>query len=149
MPSARIEHIGSTSVPGVWSKGDLDIFVGVPPREFKRAIVSLKRLGFVEKRGTLRNGRLWPFVAPGQPIEVGIQLVASGSEYEFFLRFRRLLSANPGVRSAYNALKRACVGLDETSYRRLKSSFVEAVLAADRSDRFEPGVAKRHLRFRG
>jgi GrpB-like predicted nucleotidyltransferase (UPF0157 family) len=29
LPTARIEHIGSSSVPGAISKGDLDIFVGV------------------------------------------------------------------------------------------------------------------------
>ncbi|CAM3485341.1 hypothetical protein PAMA111031_04255 [Paraphotobacterium marinum] len=30
LPKAKIEHIGSSSIPNAISKGDLDILIGVP-----------------------------------------------------------------------------------------------------------------------
>jgi GrpB-like predicted nucleotidyltransferase (UPF0157 family) len=37
LPGARIEHVGSTAVPGSLTKGDLDICVIVDGEEFERA----------------------------------------------------------------------------------------------------------------
>jgi GrpB-like predicted nucleotidyltransferase (UPF0157 family) len=37
LPGARIEHVGSTAVPGSLTKGDLDICVVVEGAEFERA----------------------------------------------------------------------------------------------------------------
>ena len=37
LPGARIEHVGSTAVPGSLTKGDLDICVIVDRAEFERA----------------------------------------------------------------------------------------------------------------
>ena len=55
LPNARIEHIGASSIPGAVSKGDLDIFVGVPGDEVEKAVRRLNGLGFREKTGTLRT----------------------------------------------------------------------------------------------
>lgn len=131
--SARIEHIGSSAVAGVWSKGDLDIFVGVDPREFARAKTTLRGMGFVEKRRTLRNASLWPFTARGLPSEVGIQLVANGSMFEFFLTFRDLLRRDARLRSDYNRLKRSCSSLTPAAYRRTKARFITRTLSRARA----------------
>jgi GrpB-like predicted nucleotidyltransferase (UPF0157 family) len=129
LPNALIEHIGSSSIAGAISKGDLDVFVGVPRGEFEAARETIRGLGFQEKLDTLRTPQLWPFVAPGYPIDVGIQLVERGSRFEFFRRFRDLLNRDPALLQRYNALKRASVPLDEQEYRARKSAFIEDVLA--------------------
>jgi len=131
LPAARIEEIGSSSVPGLLSKGDLDIFVGVEPGAFGKAKRALKGLGFAEKRGTHRDRSLWPFTARGLPVDAGIQLVALGSKYEFFIRFRDLLRRRPRLRAEYNRVKRGCTTLGPSAYRRVKSRFIERVLAGN------------------
>ena len=37
-PGEKIEHVGSTPVPGAVSKGDLDICVSVPALDFKETL---------------------------------------------------------------------------------------------------------------
>ena len=44
LPSAQIEHIGSSAIPNAFSKGDLDIYIEVLPDQFEFAIEQLKRL---------------------------------------------------------------------------------------------------------
>jgi GrpB-like predicted nucleotidyltransferase (UPF0157 family) len=142
LPAAKVEHIGSSAVPGLWSKEDLDIYVGVTRKDFLSAITVLKALGYVEKRRTMRNKSLWPFVGKGHPLDVGLQLVANGSRFEDFLDFRDYLKRNAQLRIAYNRLKLASSELDPTSYRRLKSRFIKDLLAKRKSAlRREPSRA--------
>ena len=44
IPSAKIEHIGSTAIPGSITKGDLDINVRIQEKNFNHAINVLKKL---------------------------------------------------------------------------------------------------------
>ena len=128
LPAAQIEHIGSFSIQGVLSKGDLDIFVGVEPAHFARAILALESLGFRVKHGSLRTESLCPFEATNYPLDVGVQLVALGSRFEFFRLFRDQMNENAELRVAYNRLKTGAVDLSEAQYRELKSKFIENVL---------------------
>lgn len=138
LPDARIEHIGASSVPGLWSKGDLDIYVGVPRETFARATQALEQLGFYPKHGSLRTEELCYFVVEGFRLDVGLQLVALGSRFEFFLTFRNRLRRSLRLRAAYNRLKRAARVLDSHAYRQIKTSFIQAVL------RGQPRQAFRH-----
>jgi len=52
LPGSRIEHIGSSSIQGAISKGDLDIFVGVESVELQGAITVIESLGFRVKSGS-------------------------------------------------------------------------------------------------
>jgi GrpB-like predicted nucleotidyltransferase (UPF0157 family) len=128
LPAARVEHVGSSAVRGLWSKGDLDVFVGVLPVGFADSIETLTSLGFREKTDTLRTNELCPLVVEGYPIPVAIQVVALGSQFEFFLSIRDSLTRNPKLRDDYNRLKRSSAVLDEKEYRERKSQFIEAVL---------------------
>ena len=128
LPASRIEHIGSSSIEGAASKGDLDIFVGVEPAEFQDAITSIESLGFRIKTESFRNEWLCPFESDAYPLPVGLQLVVNGSEFENFLIFRDRLNADVNLRSAYNELKRQASDLDEDDYRHAKSEFIESVL---------------------
>lgn len=125
LPFAQIEHIGSSSVPGAISKGDLDIYVGVDPQAHESAVLTLIDCGYKEKLDTLRTPELCMLVARE---DIALQVVAAGSQYEFFIRFRDLLRNNPDLVRKYNDLKLSCIGFSEKQYRLIKSRFIEEVL---------------------
>lgn len=132
MPWARVEHIGSSAILESVSKGDLDIYVEVDGPRFDASITALQALGFTIKEGSFRSDELCPFESSTYPIDVGIQLVASGSKFEFFLTFRDAMNQSPNLRAEYNELKRRATGLAPAEYRRIKSTFIERVLAPPR-----------------
>ena len=128
IPNAQVEHIGSSSIKGAISKGDLDIYVGVSQEYFDQAIPLIKRLGFNEKKDTLRTTSLCMFEIDDYEIDTAIQLVAKGSEFESFLYFRDALNNSSHLVSKYNQLKKSCIGMSEDDYRYKKSKFIESVL---------------------
>ena len=125
LPSAQVEHIGSSSVPGAISKGDLDIYIGVDSQAHESAVQALIDCGYKEKSDTLRTPELCMLVAQE---DVGLQVVATGSQYEFFIRFRDILRSKPDLVRKYNDLKLSCSGFSEEQYRAIKSGFIEEVL---------------------
>lgn len=52
LPNAEVEHIGSSAIKNVISKGDLDILVRVEPNSFEDSLLSIQKLGFKIKEGT-------------------------------------------------------------------------------------------------
>ncbi|RIH72690.1 hypothetical protein BJG01_01625 [Vibrio splendidus] len=127
VPNARIEHVGASSIPFAVSKGDLDIFVGVELNELEDVIERLTTLGFNEKLDTLRTPELCMLESTSSD-DVALQVVANGSEFECFLRFRDKLRANPELVQQYNTLKMSCEGWPQEEYREKKSDFIEHVL---------------------
>ncbi|MEZ8360483.1 GrpB family protein [Vibrio splendidus] len=127
IPNARVEHVGASSIPSAVSKGDLDIFVGVELGELEDAIERLTTLGFSEKLDTLRTPELCMLESTSGD-DVALQVVANGSEFECFLRFRDKLRANPALVEQYNTLKMSCEGWPQDEYREKKADFIEHVL---------------------
>ncbi|MFA0001613.1 hypothetical protein BCT31_10160 [Vibrio lentus] len=128
IPSARVEHVGASSIPSAVSKGDLDIFVGIEFNELEDATELLTTLGFKEKFDTLRTPELCMLESTSSD-DVALQVVANGSEFECFLAFRDKLRANPALVEQYNTLKMSCEGWPQDEYREKKSTFIEHVLA--------------------
>ncbi|CDT50043.1 GrpB family protein [Vibrio coralliirubri] len=128
IPNARVEHVGASSIPSAVSKGDLDIFVGIELGELEDVIGRLTTLGFNEKLDTLRTPELCMLESTSAH-DVALQVVANGSEFECFLRFRDKLRANPALVQQYNTLKMGCEGWSQEKYRDKKSVFIEHVLA--------------------
>lgn len=60
--------------------------------------------------------------------DVALQVVANGSEFDFFLRFRDKLRESPELVQQYNELKVSCSGCSHDEYRQKKSAFIESVL---------------------
>ena len=58
IPDADIEHIGSSSITGALSKGDLDVLLRVKKPEFYETIKKLESIGFSIKEDTLRTESL-------------------------------------------------------------------------------------------
>ena len=128
LPSARVEHMGSSAIDGLISKGDLDIFLGVDPHGHARAVEIIKSLDFQIKQGTLKTEELCMLYSSAFSIDTAIQVVANGSVFEDFLRFRDLLLSDSDLRNEYNKLKETSAGLNEEDYRSKKSKFIESVL---------------------
>ncbi|MEI8632691.1 GrpB family protein [Vibrio sp. PP-XX7] len=127
LSNVRVEHIGSSSIPGAISKGDLDIFIGVDAAELENAVRTLATLGFQEKQHTLRTPVLCMLESLTE--EVAFQVVANDSEFESFLTFRDKLRSDADLVREYNALKMSCASLSHDAYRERKSVFVERVIA--------------------
>ncbi|MCH7369665.1 GrpB family protein [Aeromonas sp. MR16] len=128
LPDARIEHIGSSSIPAAVSKGDLDIFVGVKADMLDDAVKLLTTLGFQEKIDTLRTSALCMLESTSGD-DVAFQIVVNGSAFECFLVFRDELRENISLVQQYNELKISCEGWSQEEYRRKKLDFIEHVLA--------------------
>ena len=128
IPDARVEHVGASAIKGLASKGDLDVFVGVDPSHFDETLAKLVDLGCSEKMGTLRTDSLCMLVVDRYSWDVAIQLVANGSKFEFFVRFRDELKRSPLLVEKYNKLKEECVDMSSDEYRYLKSKFIESVV---------------------
>lgn len=88
----------------------------------------LQVAGYTAKTDTLRTPELCMLVSPRTDLDLALQVVAEGSQFEFFMRFRDALRAAPLLVDQYNQLKRNFAGLGEQRYREEKSKFIKAVL---------------------
>jgi GrpB-like predicted nucleotidyltransferase (UPF0157 family) len=129
----RIEHVGSTAVPGLPAKPVVDIQVSVPDVEdddaFRGLIESLGfRLRFIEA------GHRYFQPPPGLPRTYQIHVCTIGSDWErVHLLFRDYLRAHPQVAYEYGAMKKRLAGqyaTDRIKYNDDKGPFITAVLAA-------------------
>ena len=125
LPGARIEHVGSTAVPGSLTKGDLDICVIVSGEEFGPASrVLAERLEIHQPENW--SATLASFTAPGEDgIDVGVQLVPAGSADErHFVGWRDRLRADFELRARYDELKRRQQADGIDAYRAAKERLI-------------------------
>ena len=94
----RIDHIGSTAVPGLAAKPIVDVLVVVDDPEDGSLVADLEAAGYV-----LRVAEPGHRMVRTPERDVHVHLWADAGEY---LRFRDLLRADPGARREYEALKR-------------------------------------------
>jgi GrpB-like predicted nucleotidyltransferase (UPF0157 family) len=133
---AEVEHVGSTSVPGLPAKPiiDIDVVVG-STADVPTAIDRLRSLGYIYQGDKGIRGReafLWPDDARPHHLYVVVQ----GSEpYLDHVRFRNHLRDHPEVGREYAALKRRLAeqyGDDPLAYTNAKTDFITGVLAIAR-----------------
>ncbi|MEK1904232.1 MAG: GrpB family protein, partial [Pseudomonas sp.] len=111
------------------SKGDIDLCVLVEQMQFEHALGVLEQLGYRQKLDTLRTEQLRMLVSPRRDIDLAVQLIAQGSEFEFFLAFRDALLGSAELVERYNQVKLDAAHLSEDEYRAAKSRFIDTVLA--------------------
>lgn len=102
----RIDHIGSTSIPGLAAKPVIDIQISVADFEPLDAFRSpLERLGYVFRADNPERTKRYFREAPGHP-RVHIHVRRSGSFSEqFALLFRDYVRTHPDVAVQYAELK--------------------------------------------
>jgi GrpB-like predicted nucleotidyltransferase (UPF0157 family) len=148
----RVEHVGSTAVPGCAGKGILDLMVLYPDGELETVKAVLAFLGF--QRQTV--GHLHPESRPmrvgairyeGRTFALHVHVLAvNSSEVQQIRAFRDRLRADPALCRAYVARKREILAggvTDPAVYTGMKGAFVREALAAvgmHPSPVEEPGV---------
>lgn len=135
----RIEHNGSTSIPGLSAKPIIDIQVSVasllPIAAYDER---LRTIGYVHVHHPddlvcpfFHRPRQWPHSHHVHLVEAG------GAEERRTLAFRDYLRDQPATAREYEALKRALAGKlaasgpeSREAYARAKTGFIERVIAA-------------------
>jgi len=131
----RLEHIGSTSVPGMSAKPVIDILAGRPPRSQPAPyIAAITQLGYEHKGAFGVPGR--EYFRRGTPRSHHVHLVSwSSAVWQDHLRFRDLLRGDAAVARDYEALKRELAlanANDRRAYTDGKGPFIRAVLRSGR-----------------
>jgi len=129
-----IEHIGSTSVPGLAAKPLLDLMGGLRSLDEARACVPMtEALGYHYEPGDSIPDRIYFNKGPEGARTHHLYLVELGGEYWVrHIAFRDALRANPALAAEYAALKRrlaAEYGSDRIGYTDAKTDFIVAVEA--------------------
>ncbi len=75
---ATVEHVGSTSVPGLAAKPVLDVDIVVPPEDVGRAVAALVSLGY-DHRGNLGLTGREAFTSPDGDPRRNVYVCATGT----------------------------------------------------------------------
>jgi GrpB-like predicted nucleotidyltransferase (UPF0157 family) len=125
--ATRIEHVGSTAVPGLAAKPIIDIQVSVEDIDDEAAYVpAIERVG-IAFRARDREHR---YFRPGgdRPRDVQVHVCGAGSEWErVHVLFRDFLRADAAAREAYRLLKLDLAARyrdDRIAYNEAKTSFI-------------------------
>lgn len=126
-----IEHVGSTSIPGLPAKPIVDISIAVADYEHAYWIVPImKSLGYIYL-GENPKLREYAFERVGWfPSAVFIS-EPDGEKWQARLRFRNYLKSHPKAKQTYAALKRNLARQhvdDLLAYQRTKLPFVRQIL---------------------
>lgn len=122
-----VHEVGSTAIPGVIGKQDLDFLVLVPPSEFQAARTRLD-MSFIRNPEQLSN-EVYQGYSVASKLDVSIQLTIEGGAHDTFLVFLRHLGESAELRDEYNLLKQAFDGRAMDEYREAKHDFIERVLS--------------------
>ena len=136
----KVEHIGSTAVPGLVSRPVLDICVVVPEASDMTALIGgLERLGYIHEvdqgRAGLetfrRKGPDVPFLEHKRDFSPHhlYAAILGTSELGRYLAFRDHLNGDADARAAYARLKIDLAPVaDADRYIRAKTEFIESAL---------------------
>lgn len=133
---ARIEHIGSTAVPGLAAKPILDIMPGIAtPAEGEALVTPMTRLGFEYRGENGIPGRFF-FVMDRDDDRVvhAHAFIVDSPEWVRHLEFRDRLRNHPEEARAYESLKRELArrfGNDREAYTETKGGFIDRLIPRD------------------
>ena len=147
VPSARVEHVGSTSVPGLAAKPVLDIDVVVDAPHVPAAVRALESAGHVH-RGDLGVTGREAFRAPGPPPRNVYVCTAGTANVRNHLAVREVLRSREDLREAYATVKRALAAdpdMDIDTYVAGKTAVLQQVLEASGEFSGEELAAIRRL----
>jgi GrpB-like predicted nucleotidyltransferase (UPF0157 family) len=127
----RLEHIGSTAVPGLDAKPVIDILAGCPPRASRAEYVAaLRQIGYEHKGAFGIPGR--NYFRRGSPRSHHVHMVSwSSAFWQRQLAFRDALRSDASLRHEYAVLKRELARTfadDVEQYASAKGPFIASVL---------------------
>jgi 5-(carboxyamino)imidazole ribonucleotide synthase len=110
-PDLTVEHIGSTSVPGLPGKGIVDLSIETDPADIPGVVAMLYELGFQPQPGP----DPWPPTRPmpvgsldldGERYRIHLHVQPHGGDFPRDIAFRDALRNDPDLRRQYEDLKR-------------------------------------------
>jgi GrpB-like predicted nucleotidyltransferase (UPF0157 family) len=136
----RLEHIGSTSIPGLAAKPVIDILAGRPSNVAGSAYVTaFKQIGYEHKGAYGIPGR--NYFRKGTPRTHHVHLFSWSSElWRDHLLFRDYLRAHPEIAREYETIKRELAIMylqDKEQYTDAKGPFVRSIVRRAREEGFE------------
>jgi GrpB-like predicted nucleotidyltransferase (UPF0157 family) len=137
----RVEHVGSTSVPGMCAKPIVDFDVVVRPEDLQATVAAVEALGYRHEGGVgpdEREATRWTAHAPA---EHHLYICPLGSSaFERHILMRDFLRAHPEKAREYAELKQRLAAEfheNRTKYQEAKASFVDSLIAQARRERDE------------
>ncbi|MEG8035393.1 GrpB family protein [Sphingomonas sp. LR61] len=151
-PYRSIEHVGSTSVPGLAAKPVIDVDIVVGAGDVAAAVAALSTIGF-EPRGDLGVPDRQAFRTPERFAPSNTYVAKVGSlSLRNHLAVRDVLRADPALRDEYAAVKRraAAEAEDIDDYIERKSEVLARILLArGLSDRERAAITATNRRITG
>lgn len=125
-----VEHIGSTSVPGLGAKPIVDIMVGIPSmNQADEFMPPLERIDYEWRDDTVPGTR---YIRKEVPRRYNLHMTRHGGDFwTEHLLFRDYLRAHPDVAQQYEELKRelmATYAYEPLTYNQGKSEFIQAIV---------------------
>ena len=142
-PDLSVEHIGSTSVPGLPGKGIVDLSIETEPADIPGVVAMLYDLGFGPQPGP----DPWP---PTRPMPVGsyeldgttyrihLHVQPFGGDFPRDIAFRDALRNDPELRRQYESLKRGITDAGPVEGLRYTHSKTAWILQVYRKLGFAP-----------
>jgi GrpB-like predicted nucleotidyltransferase (UPF0157 family) len=129
----RIEHVGSTAVPGLLAKPVIDIQISVPDlNDESRYVRQVEQAGVQLRSRDALHRFFRPFA--GQPRDVHVHVCQAGSDWEReHLLFRDYLRSHADARDAYAKVKQEAAQVwsdDRIAYTEAKTGVVLDLLDA-------------------
>ena len=140
LPGARVEHVGSTAVPGCPGKGVVDLMLPYDPGALGAVRAAVEGLGFQLHVGRdpfppERPVYVGTLAHDGEPFRLHLHLIPAGDpEVATQRRFRDALRADPALVVAYAARKQAVLAAgasDGSDYNRGKEAFIRSVIGGE------------------
>lgn len=129
VPDADVQDMGATAVPGLLTKGDVDVSVRVNAESFAAACDVLRNSFAVHQPENWTDGYASFAGDASYPLPVGVQVTISGHSDDRFLQQRDRLLNDPALVAKYNDLKRTYEGSTQAEYRPAKWAFIEEYLS--------------------
>ncbi|MBS3083187.1 GrpB family protein [Candidatus Pacearchaeota archaeon] len=131
----KIEHVGSTSIPGLGGKGIIDIAIKTPRNKINQFIDKLKRLGY---ESNLEHQRTDKSIFLQKKIKhkrkerrIHIHLTLNNKFWNSFIVFRDYIRNHDKERNEYAKIKKEAVKYAKghsQKYREYKKKFLENLI---------------------
>jgi GrpB-like predicted nucleotidyltransferase (UPF0157 family) len=132
--NTKIEHVGSTAVPGLGGKGIIDIAIKASRKKVNQFIDKLKRLGYksnLEHPGNDKRIFLQNIIRyKGKERRIHIHLTLENDFWDSFIVFRDYLRNHDKERDKYAKIKKEAVRQakgEGKKYREYKHKFLESL----------------------
>jgi GrpB-like predicted nucleotidyltransferase (UPF0157 family) len=134
----RLEHIGSTAVPGLAAKPVIDILAGRPGNvSGDTYVAAFRQLGYEHKGAYGIPGR--NYFRRGSPRTHHVHLVSWSSDFwRDHLFFRDYLRSHPDIAREYETIKRELAVMyvmDKERYTDAKGPFVKSIVRRAKEER--------------